>query len=55
MSQNTSIEEISVLNEEFKEIIETEDISEEEKTILLTICHDIDIAKFEYKLLETML
>lgn len=49
-NQHSSIEEISILNDELKEIIETEEISPEERKLLLTICHDIDIAKFEHKI-----
>jgi hypothetical protein len=49
-NQHSSIEEISILNEDLKKIIETEDISTEEKKIILAICRDIDTAKFEHKI-----
>jgi len=50
-SDEKSIEEIAVLNEDLKKIIETEDITIEEKNIILAICNDIDVAKFEYKIM----
>ena len=45
-----AIDELSELNDELKEIIETEEITPEQKKIILEICHDVDNAKFEHKI-----
>jgi hypothetical protein len=45
-----AIDEISTLNDELKEIIETEEITLEQKKVILEICHDVDNAKFEHKI-----
>ena len=45
-----AIDEIATLNDELKEIIETEEITPEQKKIILEICHDVDNAKFEHKI-----
>ena len=44
------VEEISELNEKLKESIESEDISDEDKKIILEICSDVDIAKYEHNI-----
>lgn len=45
-----SVNDISILNDELKELIETEDIDGETKSLILEICHDVDQAKFEHKI-----
>lgn len=45
-----AIDEISTLNDELKEIIEIEEITFEQKKVILEICHDVDNAKFEHKI-----
>ena len=45
-----AIDEISTLNDELKEIIEIEEITSEQKKVILEICNDVDNAKFEHKI-----
>jgi hypothetical protein len=45
-----SIDKIEILNEELKEVIETEEITPEQKEIIVAICNDVDNAIFEHKI-----
>lgn len=45
-----AIDELSELNDELKEIIETEELTPEQQKVILEICNDVDNAKFEHKI-----
>jgi len=46
-----AMNEIETLNDELKEILKTEDITTEQKKIILEICYEIDNAIFEHKII----
>ncbi len=45
-----AVDEISELNDELKNVIDTEEITTEQKKIILDICYDVDSAKLEHKI-----
>ena len=45
-----ALDEISELNNELKSIIDTDDITTEQKKVILDICYDVDNAKLEHKI-----
>jgi uncharacterized Zn finger protein len=45
-----AVDEIEKLNDELKDIIETEEITSEQKEIILEVCSDVDTAIFEHKI-----
>jgi len=46
-----AVDEISELSDELKEIIDVEEITPEQKKVILEICYDIDSAKLEHKII----
>lgn len=45
-----ALDEISELNDELKSIIDTDEITTEQKKVILDICYDVDNAKLEHKI-----
>ncbi len=45
-----AVDELSELNDELKEIIDTEELTPEQKKVIFGICYDVDNAKFEHKI-----